>query len=350
MSVENVGAEFFAGDCAVGEAFYLHRIFCRHASPSLGHLAQELGVKPEIFGNTGKTTMLDCVSSNIHTADYIALRYTLVNSMATVASAIVLGYNEDMKSIDEIRLFNFLRLLQNTTQAEVARRMERSPGQIQQWAAKARGSSGKGARNIDDSSARLIESALGLAANWMDHEHISHTATLSVEGPVAAAIGGAAAGLLPNLSSPLAVAEWEDVKDLEDDMVIIPRYRMAFSAGSGTVIFEVQKTEKGDAFRSGWLRQKGCSAKDCFLASVEGDSMEPSLFCGDSVLVSRKQKEIIDRKVYAVCVDGKIFCKRLFKAADEIVMRSDNSAYPEIRISASLIEIIGRVLWRAGDL
>lgn len=251
-----------------------------------------------------------------------------VNSGEHVDRTIAGGYKYGMKPIDEIRLSNFLALLSRYSQAEIARRMGRGPAQVQQWAAKAQGRDAKGSRNINDESARLIEKALGLAANWMDHDH---------SGPEAAS----------NLSAPTSISEWDGPDELENGVVTIPRYRMGISAGTGAVLFEVEQREAGDAFRSSWLRSVGCSPKDCFMAKVDGDSMEPTLADGDSVLISRAQTTIIDRKIYALAYDGKIYCKRLFKAGGELVLRSDNPAYPEIRAPIGQIQIIGRVVWAA---
>ncbi|WP_215844002.1 S24 family peptidase [Acidithiobacillus montserratensis] len=76
-----------------------------------------------------------------------------------------------MQSIDEIRLTNFLLLKGKMSNAEMGRLLDRSPGQIQQWVSKAKGSSAKGLRNISSEAARRIEQAFGKPENWMDHPH-----------------------------------------------------------------------------------------------------------------------------------------------------------------------------------
>lgn len=153
-----------------------------------------------------------------------------------------------------------------------------------------------------------------------------------------------------SLSGSSQVLSWSDADTLPEGFCVVPRYRMAFSMGDGRVMFEVQKYEDGDAFRSGWLATMCLKPDSCFVAKVEGISMEPKLEEGESILVDRSQTTIIDRKIYAICYDGQIYCKRLFKAGNEIIMRSDNAAYPEIRAQAEDVEIIGRVVWHAGVL
>jgi phage repressor protein C with HTH and peptisase S24 domain len=153
-----------------------------------------------------------------------------------------------------------------------------------------------------------------------------------------------------SLSGSSPILSWSNADTLPEGFRVVPRYRMAFSMGDGRVMFEVQEYEDGDAFRSNWLSNMGIKPDSCFIAKVEGSSMEPKLEEGESVLVDRAQTRVIDRKIYAVCYDGQIYCKRLFKAGNEIIMRSDNLAYPEIRAQAEDVEIIGRIVWHAGKL
>ncbi len=76
--------------------------------------------------------------------------------------------------------------------------------------------------------------------------------------------------------------------------------------------------------------------------------MEPKLEDSESVLVARAQALIPDRKIYTISYDGKIYCKCLFKAGGEIIMRSDNPDFPEIPAPQEAVEIIGRVVWHGG--
>ena len=80
--------------------------------------------------------MIECISSDIHDSYYIAQRYTTVNSFPLVADDKADRYSCVMKSIEEIRRENIRWLVRrggNITQAELARRMEVSPAQVQQW-------------------------------------------------------------------------------------------------------------------------------------------------------------------------------------------------------------------------
>ena len=88
---------------------------------------------------------------------------------------------------------------------------------------------------------------------------------------------------------------------------------------------------------------------------VTGDSMEPLLNHNDYVLVNLNDRErILDRKVYAIRVDGDYRVKRLCKKLDgTIILISDNPRYEDERLTPELLEtidfkIIGRVLERSG--
>ncbi|MHB1267827.1 MAG: S24 family peptidase [Acidithiobacillus ferriphilus] len=153
----------------------------------------------------------------------------------------------------------------------------------------------------------------------------------------------------PSLSGNFPVRSWDGHEGLPQGFVAVPRLRMSLSMGTGKIMFEAEEHEEGNAFRADWLATMCLKPGSCFMAKVEGASMEPKLEEGESVLIDRAQTLIIDRKIYAVSYDGKIYCKRLFKAGGEVIMRSDNFEFPEIRAPAEEVQIIGRVVWHAGN-
>lgn len=126
----------------------------------------------------------------------------------------------------------------------------------------------------------------------------------------------------------------------------IPKVRARLSAGSGS--FEVgQEIEGYYAFRKDWLTTKGNMGK-MVLMDIFGNSMEPELKDGDTILVDESQKEILAGAVYAVGVDDTIMVKRLEKHPSKLVLISDNRDYDPIYLSADdiiNIRIIGKVIW-----
>ena len=160
-------------------------------------------------------------------------------------------------------------------------------------------------------------------------------ATARVVEPLA--LAGNVSGFRPAIS-------WDTEQDLGEDIVTVPRYRMRVSAGTGIVVFDPEERNAPDAFRASSLRELGCVPGKCFVAKVSGDSMDPTAPDGSSILVASNQTDIIDSKIYVVAYNGEIYCKRLFKAGPEVVLRSDNPVYPELRASMSDVQIVGRVV------
>ena len=82
--------------------------------------------------------------------------------------------------------------------------------------------------------------------------------------------------------------------------------------------------------------------------------MEPSLCAGDALLVDRSQIAVMEGKVYVLRYGDEVRVKRLFKRPDGgLKIISDNRAFPAIDVPVhelAGVEIIGRVIHRAGDL
>jgi phage repressor protein C with HTH and peptisase S24 domain len=126
----------------------------------------------------------------------------------------------------------------------------------------------------------------------------------------------------------------------------IPKVRARLSAGGGS--FEVGSEIEGYyAFRKDWLTAKG-SMKNMVLMDIFGNSMEPELKDGDTILIDESQKDILAGAVYAVGVDDTIMVKRLEKHPNKLVLLSDNKDYAPIYLQSSEIDsvrIIGKVIW-----
>ncbi len=84
------------------------------------------------------------------------------------------------------------------------------------------------------------------------------------------------------------------------------------------------------------------------LMDIFGNSMEPELKDGDTVLVDQSQKAILAGAIYAVGIDDTVMVKRLEKHPNKLVLRSDNESYAPIFLQGDEIEtvrVIGKVLW-----
>jgi len=146
----------------------------------------------------------------------------------------------------------------------------------------------------------------------------------------------------------------EQGEDTPKDVVMIDSYRVTYSMGDGVV--ETTLVEEGDPvpFKLSYFQKKNINPKTCKRFTAEGDSMSPTIWDKDSVLVDMSQNTIIDGKVYALRYGDVLKVKRLYKQLNGgIIIRSDNPDIPDEQVSVddcnTLIEIHGRVIDRSGD-
>lgn len=126
----------------------------------------------------------------------------------------------------------------------------------------------------------------------------------------------------------------------------IPKVKARLSAGGGS--FEVGSEIQGFyAFQTEWLHTKG-NPDRMVMMDIFGNSMEPELKDGDTVLIDEAQKDIIAGAVYAVGVDDTIMVKRIEKHPNTLVLLSENPSYAPIYLEGEdtqSVRIIGKVIW-----
>lgn len=131
----------------------------------------------------------------------------------------------------------------------------------------------------------------------------------------------------------------------------IPKVKARLSAGGGS--FEVGSEIEGYyAFRKDWLATKG-NQKKMVLMDIFGNSMEPEIKDGDTILIDESQKDILAGAIYAVGVDDTIMVKRVEKHPNKLVLLSDNKGYAPIYLQGGEIEsvrMIGKVIWICREL
>lgn len=94
------------------------------------------------------------------------------------------------------------------------------------------------------------------------------------------------------------------------------------------------------------LKDVGINRKTSEMVVAKGDSMEPTIYQGDSLLVDTSKKEIYDGILYCINLNGKICIKRLQNLSDRIIgIISDNPKYKMIEVNKDTISIIGEIKW-----
>lgn len=136
--------------------------------------------------------------------------------------------------------------------------------------------------------------------------------------------------------------------------VRITVYDVALSAGPGGEPVDDPSVRKQLTFTREWVRKLGAKVENLGIASVENDSMEPTLFDGDKVVVNKGDKNIDDGRVYAIRYHGKLRIKRLYRLPDgRVRISSDNRAKYEPEYltpeQEESVEIIGRAVHRMGE-
>lgn len=93
------------------------------------------------------------------------------------------------------------------------------------------------------------------------------------------------------------------------------------SCGNGALALE--DIEGYEATPKSWL-----NGGEYFYTRVTGDSMiNARIHDGDLVLI-RKQPDVEDGEIAAVCIDERIFLKRVYKRNGSIILQSENNQYP----------------------
>ena len=101
-------------------------------------------------------------------------------------------------------------------------------------------------------------------------------------------------------------------------------------------------------FRRPWMERHGLEANLCRVMTVIGESMEPTLADGASILVDMAQQEPRDRGIFVMRIDDNIIARRLKRHPDAgWLLKSDNpdkQAWPTVPWPDEA-RIVGEVRW-----
>ena len=126
----------------------------------------------------------------------------------------------------------------------------------------------------------------------------------------------------------------------------IPKVSARLCAGNGS--FEVGgDVQNYYSFRKAWLTKRGVPGQ-MVLLDIFGNSMEPEMRDGDTVLIDQSQKNILAGAIFAVGIEDTIMVKRVEKHPNKLVLRSDNRDYAPIFLEgdeAAQVRILGKVIW-----
>ena len=133
------------------------------------------------------------------------------------------------------------------------------------------------------------------------------------------------------------------------EWVEIPRLSLEASAGPGA---NAAEEIPFDAFRFSrrWLRENGLEPAQLSAIRVMGDSMDPLLRDGDEILVDRTPRPFREG-VHVARLGESLLVKRIQAVPPgRLLLISENPAYGPIEMSASDVDVVGRVVWKGGRI
>lgn len=134
----------------------------------------------------------------------------------------------------------------------------------------------------------------------------------------------------------------------------VPEYQVHVSAGGGALVAEENK-RRDWPFATDYLKQElGLERSNLAIVEVRGDSMEPTLSSGDRVLVNMSDRQVSQPGIFIVFDGDGTVVKRVEKIPGtrppRIVLISDNPLHGRYELDSDVVQIVGRVVWRAGRI
>ena len=194
--------------------------------------------------------------------------------------------------------------------------------------------------------ARERERSLG--DEWAEHEPPAGGAGRAPErGPEPAGVNRAAGGR--RLAAGAGRGDAGPRTDAPDQQPgrRVRRFALVASAGTGAEVITERITDRVK-FRRHRMRSHSLQGHQCRIVTVIGESMEPTLPDGASILVNMEQQEPRDRRTFVVQIEDEIVVKRLIRNPDAgWLLQSDNRnkrAWPT-RPWPDEAKIVGQVKW-----
>lgn len=129
---------------------------------------------------------------------------------------------------------------------------------------------------------------------------------------------------------------------------MIPKVRAV--AGAGESLVTSGKVCGYYAFRESFFKREGIHQEKCVLMVVAGDSMEPLIREGDTILVDESEpgKVLRDGYIFVVGLGDALMVKRLVKIPHGWRLCSENKERPDIDVQGDdfdTFRVYGRVRW-----
>lgn len=179
--------------------------------------------------------------------------------------------------------------------------------------------------------AQLTSVSQNSARKWLIGETIPRQDKLRI---IASTFGRSAQWLRYGDSE---VREEPGAYDIDNSMVLVRSV-----AGAEKVPFMID-----------YLTDLGTTPKSCLIVRACGDSMEPTLHDGDSILIDKSKRKLLDGRLFVFRHELGYRVRRVsMNANGSVTLASDNSRYPPEAVSSKDFEslpITGMVIWICGE-
>ncbi len=143
------------------------------------------------------------------------------------------------------------------------------------------------------------------------------------------------------------------VEDNPSDFVHVPKVKLRLQAGVTGFQTEANWCDSGTTgVPRKWVERKGYDPEKLISIQVRGESMEPTFYEGDTVVINLADTRLTDNGVFAINYDGEAVVKRVSRDVGEWWLMSDNpdqrKYYRRMCKGAECI-VVGRIVRREGD-
>lgn len=151
------------------------------------------------------------------------------------------------------------------------------------------------------------------------------------------------------------IANWETHNDLPaEHYALVPRNQVTISATNGQVLITMENAPPL-IFPTLWITHYALQRRNLAVFEAADDRMQPRICPGDTVLIDRGQINGQDRKPYLLRYNRELRVQRLsYRYDGALMLQSLNPSYSDEIIPAEAlngqVEIVGRVVWSAGDI
>ena len=192
---------------------------------------------------------------------------------------------------------------------------------------------------------RKLAAACGVSFQWLADGTGMEPATVLGQAAASAVSGPQHVSLL--VGPPSGRAEQAG------SAVLIPIARLPLTAAGGDAGLGIDaKGGERIYLGRGWLDSRGYDDRALVVLAMRGESMAPSLYDGDTLIVNLADKKLGDGEVFVLNYEGTVLIRRLLRDAGHWWVCSDNAdqrRFQRKKYASAACEIIGRIIYRLSE-